>query len=78
MIIQSDNGWFRAELRDQPAGIEVAIYRNASARQLGKRISFETLDCPLHVALDRVHDLVQSLQRELVKPLPWRAYQGAL
>ena len=66
MIIDSKNGCFRAILDDGcDDGVSVTFWRRALGELGWKALWATVIDCPFHVALDRVHEVVNELQPEL-------------
>lgn len=74
MKIISDDGWYMAVLDEVEAGITVAVWQKMvrGEESLWKPVGRETIDVPLHVARDRVFDLVNGLYRK-VEAWPARA-----
>ena len=64
LAIDSDNGWFRAQLDDAPDGITVTIWERRPGG-IWARIHRDTLDAPWHLACDGVHGVVNALSRTL-------------
>jgi hypothetical protein len=66
ITILSDNGWFRADLKDGEDGIVVTIWRRVrcDGAQMWRISHRETLDTVFHVACDLVHDQLQTLEPE--------------
>lgn len=64
LTIDSDNGWFRAQLDDAPDGIVVTVWERRSGG-VWRRIYRDELDAPWHVACDGVHDVINALTRGL-------------
>lgn len=79
MLIQNENG-YQAELQDRENEVAVTIYRcepvgwrgakfDDITRPVMKRVVLEsTLDCPFHVALDRVHHMLYLMERHTSRP----------
>lgn len=62
ITIESDNGWFRAVLDDDEDGVSVAIWRKKLGEALlWKPIGRDVIDCPFHVACDRVTEQLNKL-----------------
>ncbi len=65
ITVESKTKRYRAVLREIDEGVEVAIYdRGPYSKNMGKLIKRDILDCPFHVALDAISDLVNSLTRD--------------
>lgn len=66
MIVLSKNGNFRCVLTDAPDGVFISVEQKCCVdaglpRPVFKRIYATTIDCPMHVALDRAVELVEKL-----------------
>ena len=64
LTIDSDNGWFRAQLDDAPGGIVVTLFERKRGG-IWKRIHHDKLDAPWHLACDGIHDVVNRLVRSV-------------
>jgi hypothetical protein len=74
MKIDSDNGLFRACVDVADDGLVEVTYWHRGLGEVGwKPLYADQLDCPFHVALDAVHDVVQQLTPE-VKAWPTRLH----
>jgi hypothetical protein len=69
--VVSTGAWYKAELTDADDGVAVVIYqdgRNRLRHPKGEpqwhQILAETIDVPMHVALNRIDDFVNRLPRE--------------
>ena len=58
--IDAPDGRHYAVLDDTEEGVAVAVWRTPTARFPGKLIGRRLIDCPWHVALDRVHAILQQ------------------
>jgi glutamine synthetase type III len=69
--------WYQASLTNHRHGLEVLIFQKlAGVDGSGKRIHRVVLDCPWHVALDKVQDLLNDLDPPIVlqssgRPFPF-------
>jgi hypothetical protein len=62
MVIESDNGCFRAILDDGcDDGVSVTFWRRGLGELGWKSLWATIIDCPFHVALDCVHEVVNEL-----------------
>jgi hypothetical protein len=69
LTIESRAGRHYATLSDDPEGVRVRIWRRARRVDKGSmaaRIGEWLLDCPFHMACDRVYGIVYGLPDELV------------
>jgi len=64
LTIDSDNGWFRAQLDDAPDGILVTVFERKRG-EVWKRVYRDKLDAPWRAACDGVHDVVNALTRSI-------------
>jgi hypothetical protein len=70
-IVESTRSvWWRATLEDHPDGVLVRVYRKLNGDDTSpmKRESEHVLGCPMHVALDRMQELLNQLA-----PPHWRS-----
>ena len=63
MIIENKTGKIGATIDAGPESVIVMLYesRRTNGADAFARIHTTELDCPFHVALNRIHDLVWSL-----------------
>lgn len=70
-MITIDNArWHRATLQDGDDGVSVIVYQKL-ARGDGApwmEIYRDLIDAPFHVALDQIHDIVQQMHPDHIKP----------
>jgi len=69
ITIESDSGWYRAYLSDDEDGITVYLwsqFAHNSAARVFKPLYQTTLDVPLHVAIDRVAEMLNDLSPDVL------------
>jgi hypothetical protein len=73
LVIESPNGWHRAELETDERGVTVTITEKLARGDAPLRIiRREVFDAPLHLVRDRVHDAMQRLDPPAAKAWPAR------
>jgi hypothetical protein len=61
-IINPRSNWYRADLNGTSDGVSVRVWKAiGDARNIDRLVSQEVLDCPFHLACDRVYTLLGQL-----------------
>lgn len=63
--IESPDGSHYAELTDTAEGVRITVWRAPRRQMAGRRIDVLIMDCPYHVALDGVHDIMMTVRRNM-------------
>jgi hypothetical protein len=65
-MIEVRSRWYSAELTDGDDGVVVVIWQRCHASTVRKRVLRDVLPCPLHVARDKIHRLLEQLPNPAV------------